>query len=116
MYQFPEENAILMDYRPGASGSVYGKLGIITGKKAYVLEDSAARKGSFDSGNDQILPVWTSDGKAFCEGGAALAHDVRVDCAVYSVGNADEKDELLAARDGGVEEIPLEHHVVLRVD
>ena len=66
MYQFPEENAILMDYRPGASGSVYGKLGIITGKKAYVLEDSAARKGSFDSGNDQILPVWTSDGKAFC--------------------------------------------------
>ena len=66
MYQFPEENAILMDYRPGASGSVFGKLGIITGKKAYVLEDSAARKGSSDSGNDQILPVWTSDGKAFC--------------------------------------------------
>ena len=56
------------------------------------------------------------DGKAFGEGGAAFAHDVRVDCAVYRVGNADEKDELLAARDGGVEEVPLEHHVVLRVD
>jgi len=56
------------------------------------------------------------EGKALCEGGAALAHDIRVDCAVYSVGNADEKDELLAARNGGVEEIPLEHHVVLRVD
>ena len=40
------------------------------------------------------------DGKARCEGGAALAHDVRVDCAVYSVGNADEEDELLATRDG----------------
>ena len=56
------------------------------------------------------------DGKALCEGGAALAHDVRVDRAVYRVGNADEEDELLAARDCGVEEIPLEHHVVLSVD
>ena len=56
------------------------------------------------------------DGKALGEGGAALAHDVRVDRAVYRVGNADEKDELLAARDCGVEEIPLEHHLVLRVD
>ncbi len=43
---------------------------------------------------------WGRDGKARCEGGAALAHDVRVDCAVYSVGNADEEDELLATRDG----------------
>ena len=59
---------------------------------------------------------WRRDGKALGEGGAALAHDVCVDCAVYRVGNADEKDELLAARDCGVEEIPLEHHVVLRVD
>ena len=56
------------------------------------------------------------DGKALGEGGAALAHNVRVDCAVYRVGNADEKDEFFAARDCGVEEIPLEHHVVLRVD
>ena len=64
MYQFPESEAILMDYRPGDSGSVYGKLGIITGKKAYVLEDDSVREES--SGNDQILPVWTRDGKALC--------------------------------------------------
>lgn len=56
------------------------------------------------------------DGKALGEGGAALAHDVRIDCAVYCVGNADKEDELLAARDGGVEKVPLEHHIVLRVD
>ena len=64
MYQFPEEDAILMDYRPG--DSAYGKLGIITGKGAYVVEDSAAREKGFDSGNDQILPVWTKDGKVLC--------------------------------------------------
>ena len=59
---------------------------------------------------------WRRDGKALGEGGAALAHDVRLDRAAYRVWYAYEKDELLAARDCGVEEIPLEHHVVLRVD
>ena len=43
---------------------------------------------------------WGRDGKARCEGGAALAHDVRLDRAADGVGDADEEDELLATRDG----------------
>ncbi len=54
--------------------------------------------------------------KSLRECRAALAHDVRLDRAADGVGNADEKDKLLSARDCGVEEISLEHHVVLRVD
>ena len=82
MFQFPEADALLLDYRPGASGSQYGKLGIITGRKAYVLDDSDVRKDGFDSGRDQLLPVWTKDDKVLCYwnnmGAAASDGTVRV--------------------------------------
>ncbi len=47
------------------------------------------------------------------EAGAAFADGVRLDCLLDSVGDAHEEHQLFAAGNGGVEEVALEHHVML---
>ena len=58
MLPFGDHDSILMEYRPGASDSAYGRLVVLTGGNAYLVEDGEARKGGYDSGNDQLNPVW----------------------------------------------------------
>ena len=58
MLPFGDHDSILMEYRPGASDAAYGRLAILTGGNAYLVEDAEARKGGYDSGNDQLNPVW----------------------------------------------------------
>ena len=66
MYPWKEEGCIFFEYRPGASGSLYGRIGVIDGNSGYVLEDVTARAGGFDGKNDLLQPVWTQDGKLDC--------------------------------------------------
>ena len=66
MYPWKEEGCIFFEYRPGASGSLYGRIGVIDGNTGYVLEDVTARAGGFDGKNDLLQPVWTQDGKLDC--------------------------------------------------
>ena len=49
------------------------------------------------------------------EGGATLAHGVGLDRLLHRVGYAEEQHQFLAAGNGGVEEVALQHHVVLGV-
>lgn len=66
MYPWPEADCIIFEYRPGSSGSLYGKIGVIDSGAGYVLDDSSARKGDFGNGNDLLQPVWTDSGNLDC--------------------------------------------------
>ena len=51
--------------------------------------------------------------EAVGEARAAFADGVGLDGLVDCVGDAHEEDQFFAAGDGGVEEVALEHHVML---
>lgn len=75
MYPYSDRNEIYMEYRPGVS--LYGRVAVISGGKAWVLQDEEARSGGFGNGQDLLEPIWVEgdDVKCYWDNCSAVASD-----------------------------------------
>lgn len=60
MYAYPGENVICMEYRPGGSELLYGRVAVIQSGQAYLLEDAEA------GASTQLIPVWYEGAEVYC--------------------------------------------------
>lgn len=66
MYPYPEDQIILMEYRPGKTNALYGKLALIQNGKSYTIQDDKLRAGTYGNGSDQLLHLWYDGTDVYC--------------------------------------------------